>query len=69
MRFGTFRIKSGAVSPYYIDLARLLSSPRDLCVLVDVAASAIRKLAASNGIDKLASIELKGALLLASVGC
>jgi uridine monophosphate synthetase len=69
LKFGSFRIKSGAFSPYYIDLACLLSSPKDLCNVTDIAANSIRLVANSARIDKLASIELKGALLLASIGC
>jgi len=69
LKFGTFKIKSGALSPYYIDLACLLSSPKDLCALADAAAGEIRRLAGSERIDKLASIELKGALLLPSIAC
>jgi uridine monophosphate synthetase len=69
LKFGAFRIRSGALSPYYIDLARLLSSPKDLCTVTDIAANSIRRIAALGRIDKLASIELKGALLLASIGC
>jgi uridine monophosphate synthetase len=69
LKFGGFRIKSGAFSPYYIDLACLLSSPKDLCSVADIAANSIRLVANSDRIDKLASIELKGALLLASIGC
>jgi orotate phosphoribosyltransferase len=69
LKFGSFLIKSGALSPYYIDLACLLSSPKDFCTLVNIASDQIEKLAASKRIDKLASIELKGALLLPSIGC
>ena len=69
LKFGSFRIKSGALSPYYIDLACLLSSPEDLCTVTDIAANVVKRIAASTRIDKLASIELKGALLLASIGC
>lgn len=69
LKFGSFRIKSGAFSPYYVDLASLLSSPRDLCAVTDIAANSIKRIATSTRIDKLASIELKGALLLASIGC
>jgi len=69
LKFGSFRIKSGALSPYYIDLACLLSSPEDLCTVMDIAANVVKRIAASTRIDKLASIELKGALLLASIGC
>jgi len=69
LKFGSFRIKSGALSPYYIDLASLLSSPKDLCTVTEIAVNGIRLVAASTRIDKLASIELKGALLLAGIGC
>jgi uridine monophosphate synthetase len=69
LRFGTFKIKSGALSPYYIDLASLLSSPKGLCTITEIAAEKIRAIAESDGIDKLASIELKGALLLPSIAC
>jgi orotate phosphoribosyltransferase len=69
LKFGAFQIKSGALSPYYIDLACLLSSPRDLCTLADIAANRIRQLKALVKIDKLASIELKGALILPSIAC
>jgi uridine monophosphate synthetase len=69
LKFGSFRIKSGAVSPYYIDLACLLSSPDDLCKVTGLAANTVKRLEASIRIDKLASIELKGALLLAGIGC
>lgn len=64
LKFGRFKIKSGALSPYYIDLARLLSSPKDLSALVEIAASAIKQITTSGKITKLASIALKGALIL-----
>jgi orotate phosphoribosyltransferase len=67
LKFGSFRIKSGAQSPYYIDLACLLSSPKELGAIAEIAASEIRKIMASNKIGKLASIELKGALILPMV--
>jgi orotate phosphoribosyltransferase len=69
LKFGTFTIKSGAQSSYYIDLARLLSSPIDLCIIAETAASEIKKLSTSERIDKIASIELKGALIVPSVAC
>ena len=68
LKFGTFRIKSGAMSPYYIDMASLLSSPADLCTIAASAAGEIRKIMTVHRIDKLASIELKGALILPSIG-
>ncbi len=69
LKFGTFTTKSGAQSPYYIDLAQLLSSPKDLCTIAETAASEIKKLSTSERIDKIASIELKGALIVPSVAC
>jgi orotate phosphoribosyltransferase len=69
LKFGSFRIKSGALSPYYIDLAGLLSMPKELCNIAEVAACEIKNLMAIERIDKLASIELKGALILPSIAC
>ncbi len=69
LKFGSFRIKSGALSPYYIDMAGLLSSPGELCNIASIAADRIRSIMAREKIDKLASIELKGALILPSIGC
>ncbi len=69
LKFGSFRTKSGALSPYYIDLARLLASPKDLCTVVEIAADKISRLSRTSKIDKLASIELKGALILPSIAC
>jgi len=69
LKFGSFKIKSGAISPYYIDLARLLSSPRQLCTITEVAAEYVKRIMVTDKIDKLASIELKGALLAPSIAC
>jgi len=69
LKFGSFKIKSGATSPYYIDMARVLSAPEQLCVLADVAAKKIKEISAVDHIDKLASIELKGALIVPSIAC
>jgi len=69
LKFGSFKIKSGANSPYYIDLARLLSSPKQLCSVAEVAAQQVRQIMVSDKIDKLASIELKGALIVPSIAC
>ena len=69
IKFGTFTIKSGAQSPYYIDMARLLASPRELCAIADEAAEEIKKIMVKEQIDKLASIELKGALIVPSIAC
>jgi orotate phosphoribosyltransferase len=69
LKFGSFRIKSGALSPYYIDLARLLAAPKELWSIAEIAADAIGQIMVSDEIDKLASIELKGALILPSIAC
>jgi uridine monophosphate synthetase len=69
LKFGCFKIKSGATSPYYIDLARVLSSPKQLCTIAESASQKITQIMATNKIDKLASIELKGALIVPSIAC
>ena len=69
LKFGSFRIKSGAVSPYYIDLAHLLSEPEQFCTIAEAAAEHTKRILSSDRIDKLASIELKGALIAPSIAC
>jgi len=67
LKFGSFKLKSGIMSPYYIDLSWLLSSPREFEAVTDVVAKEIREIASERKIDKLASIELKGALLIPNI--
>jgi orotate phosphoribosyltransferase len=67
LRFGSFKIKSGATSPYYIDLARVLSAPQQLDIIAQAAAEKIREIIGTEPINKLASIELKGALIAPSI--
>ena len=67
LKFGTFKLKSGVMSPYYIDLTWLLSSPGDFKCIVNEIVDAIKEIQSSRRVDKLASIELKGALLLPSI--
>jgi orotate phosphoribosyltransferase len=69
LKFGSFKIKSGATSPYYIDLARILAVPQQLCTIAEVAAQKIKEINVVERIDKLASIELKGALIAPSIAC
>ena len=44
LKFGSFKIKSGAISPYYIDMARVLSAPKQLDVIAEVAAEKIKQI-------------------------
>ncbi len=67
LKFGSFKIKSGATSPYYIDLARVLAAPQQLDVIAEVAAQKIKDISAADPITKLSSIELKGALIVPSI--
>jgi len=67
LRFGSFKIKSAATSPYYIDMARVLSAPKQLDILATEAAEQIRQIQKTESITKLASIELKGALIVPSI--
>jgi len=67
LKFGTFKLKSGQTSPFYIDLASLLSSPKDFQFIVDAIADEVKDIMCSRKIDKLATIELKGALIVPSV--
>ncbi len=69
IKFGSFKIKSGAMSPYYIDMARLLSNPKQLCTIADIAAEKIKQIMTADKITKIASIELKGALIVPSIAC
>jgi orotate phosphoribosyltransferase len=69
IKFGEFKIKSGAISPYYIDMARLLAAPNELCTIAEAAAMKINQIKTTDRIDKLSSIELKGALIVPSIAC
>jgi len=69
LKFGNFKIKSGATSPYYIDLARVLSAPQQLCIIAEAASEKIKQIMVADQINKLASIELKGALIVPSIAC
>ncbi|HUJ84998.1 MAG TPA: orotate phosphoribosyltransferase [Candidatus Acidoferrales bacterium] len=69
LKFGSFKIKSGSISPYYIDLARLLSTPEQFCAIADAIAEQATKIVIADEIDKMATIELKGALIAPSIAC
>ncbi len=69
IKFGSFKIKSGALSPYYIDMAKLLSKPKELCIIAEIASQKISEISNTNPLTKLASIELKGALIVPGISC
>lgn len=50
-------------------MARVLAKPAQLCVVAEAAAQKIKDLSIIDRIDKLASIELKGALIVPSIAC
>lgn len=67
LKFGKFKLKSGVMSPYYIDLTWLLSSPQDFRYVINAIAEKIKDILSYKRVDKLASIELKGALLIPNI--
>jgi orotate phosphoribosyltransferase len=50
-------------------MARLLSKPKELRTIAKVAAEKIRQIMDTDALTKLASIELKGALIAPSIAC
>jgi orotate phosphoribosyltransferase len=50
-------------------MARLLSKPKELCTIADIAAQKISEITTTDPLNKLASIELKGALIVPSIAC
>ncbi|MBS7614304.1 orotate phosphoribosyltransferase [Candidatus Bathyarchaeota archaeon] len=67
LKFGNFKLKSGVTSPYYVDLTWLLSSPEDFRSVTTIIADEVKPIIHSSKVNKLATIELKGALLLPSI--
>lgn len=69
LKFGSFILKSGVASPYYIDLTWLLSSPEDFKKVTHIVAEEMRQVILERRISKIATIELKGALMLPHIAC
>lgn len=67
LKIGRFILKSGVESPYYIDLSWLLSSPDSFERVSRIISEDLRSIISERRIDKLATIELKGALILPHV--
>lgn len=66
LKFGTYTIKSGVASPYYIDLTWLLSSPQAYCSVVDAVVEAIHNIPFSWA---NATISLKSAVEIMTANC
>jgi uridine monophosphate synthetase len=63
LRFGTFRLKSGAVSPHYLDLRRIISSP----ILLDAVASAYARMLEGLHFDRIAAVPIAAVPIAAVV--
>ena len=65
LTFGEYRLRSGRISPYYIDLRILISKPRLLSIAVEMISRLIDDLPLRP--TKLCGIPMTGALLVSAI--
>jgi len=63
LQFGQFTLKSGAISPYYLDLRRIISSPELLAMVADAYVSLLRTIE----FDRIAAVPLAALPIAAAV--
>jgi uridine monophosphate synthetase len=63
LRFGAFRLKSGAISPHYLDLRRIISSP----TLLEMVASAYAEMLSTLSFDRIAAVPVAAVPIAAVV--
>ncbi len=63
--FGRYRLRSGRISPYYVDLRVLISKPRLLSIAVDLLSDLIENKALRPA--KLCGIPMTGAVIVSAI--
>ena len=60
IEFGAFRLSSGRVTPYYIDLRVIPSFPEAFRIVSDIFANAINKRLGADSFDRIGGIPIAG---------